>query len=88
MQHHREHVWDMALRNAHVTRDTFVMPEDVRNLAHHMATNLWKRHPTETMTVCMWKESNEDLVFKYQEHGQLNINATEQDHTRSELVFK
>jgi hypothetical protein len=29
----------------------------------------------------MWKEANEDLVFKYQEHGQLSINATEQDHT-------
>ena len=71
----------MALRNAPVTRDTFVMPHDVRNLVNQMATNLWKRHPNETMSVCMWKEANEDLVFRYQEHGQLNINATEQDRT-------
>ena len=71
----------MALKNAHVIRDTFVMPHDVQNLANQMAANLWKRHPNETMSVRMWKEANEDLVFKYQEHGQLNINTTEQDHT-------
>ena len=59
----------------------FVMPHDVQNLANQMATNLWNRHPNETMSVRMWNEANEDLVFKYQEHGQLNINATEQDHT-------
>ena len=81
MQQHREHVCDMTLKNAPVIRDTFVMPQDVRNLANQMAEDLWKRHPNETMNVRMWKEANEDLVFKYQEHGQLNINATEQDNT-------
>ena len=40
MQQHREHVCDMALKNAPITRDTFVMSQDVQNLGYQMATNL------------------------------------------------
>jgi len=36
MQQYKEHVCDMALRNAPITRDTFVMPHDVQNLANQI----------------------------------------------------
>jgi hypothetical protein len=41
MTHHKAHVKEMALKNEHVTQDTFVLLSDVRNLAKKQANELW-----------------------------------------------
>ncbi len=41
MAQHKVYVREQALRNEHVTRDTFVLPSYVQNLAKKKANELW-----------------------------------------------
>lgn len=81
MSQHRSLVSMLARTNGPVTRDTFVQPHDVRNLARRRAEELWQKHPNETESVKMWKNKNPDMVFFYQEHALLNLNVMKQDDT-------
>jgi hypothetical protein len=44
MSHHKAHVREMALKNEHVTGDTFVLLSNVRNLAKKQVDELWQKH--------------------------------------------
>ena len=57
-------------------RDTFIMTDNVYNMCKKRATILWKKHPREPLSVCMWKEEYEDNVFHYHEFGNLDLNKT------------
>jgi hypothetical protein len=51
MAHHKVYVKEEALRNEHVTQDTFVLLFDVRNLAKKWAYELWQKHQKDQLSV-------------------------------------
>ncbi len=61
--HHKAHVRKMVLKNEFVTRDTFDLPSDVKNLAKEQADELWQKHHKDSISVRMWVLKNLDLVF-------------------------
>jgi hypothetical protein len=58
MLKHKGVVRSMALSSADVTRDTFVLPHDVRNLPNKMVKDLWQKHEKDAVSVRMWKDKN------------------------------
>ena len=81
MAQHKSFVKDLAMQNGPISRDTFVQPHDVRNLAKIRHEALWQKHPTDPISVKMWIEENPELVFCYREHGLLDLNHIKQDDT-------
>ena len=63
MQQHTKEVRELALANGPVTRDTFLLPSDVRNIVRKRAEELWMKHPSDPINVCMWTTKNPDVVF-------------------------
>ena len=78
---------EMALSNAPVSRDMFVMAHDVRNIANKYAEETWMKHKKETLSIRLWKYENIKQVFFYQEHGLLDMNKVEQDDAPFTLGF-
>lgn len=88
MIQHKAHVMELALANAPVGRDTFVLPHDVRNLANKRAGDLWMKHKNEIVSLRMWKDENIKRVFFYQEHSLMDMNQTEQQNNPFGLGFQ
>ena len=80
-------VMKMALSNAPVSGDMFVMAHDVRNIANKRAEETWMKHKKETLSIRLWKDENNKQVFFYQEHGLLDMNKVEQDDAPFTLGF-
>ena len=78
MQQHTKEVRELALSNGPVTRDTFLLPTDVRNICRKRAEELWMKHPSDPMSVRMWTHENTDSVFYYQEHDLIDLNTSTQ----------
>ena len=68
----------MALANGAITRDTFLLPTDVRNICRKRAEELWMKHPSDPVSVRMWTHENLDSVFYYQEHDLMDLNSSTQ----------
>ena len=83
MQQHTKEVRELALSNGPVTRDTFLLPSDVRNVVRKRAEELWMKHPSDPISVRMWTTENPDNVFYYQEHSLMDLNSS----TQSEVPF-
>ena len=83
MQQHTKEVRELALANGPVTRDTFLLPMDVRNICRKRAEELWMKHPSDPISVRMWSLENLDNVFYYQEHPLMDLNSS----TQSEAPF-
>lgn len=79
MQQHTKEVREMAASNGLVTRDTFLLPSDVRNICRKRAEDLWEKHPSDPISVRMWATENPDSVFYYQEHSLIDLNSQTQD---------
>ena len=79
MQHHTKEVRELAIANGPVTRDTFLLPVDVRNICRKRAEELWEKHPSDPVSVRMWVMENPENVFYYQEHSLLDINSQVQN---------
>jgi len=79
MQQHTKEVRELALSNGVVTRDTLLLPVDVRNICRKRAEELWEKHPSDPVSVRMWVMENPENVFYYQEHDLLDINSQVQD---------
>ena len=79
MQQHTKEVRDLAMSNGVVTRDTFLLPSDVRNICRKRAEDLWEKHPKDPISVRMWTMENPENVFYYQEHGLMDLNSQVQD---------
>jgi hypothetical protein len=79
MQQHTKEVRELTLSNGVVTRDTFLLPVDVRNICRKRAEELWEKHPSDPVSVRMWVMENPENVFYYQEHDLLDINSQVQD---------
>ena len=47
MQQHTKEVRELALANGPVTRDTFMLPSDVRNIVRKRTSELWMKHPSD-----------------------------------------
>ncbi len=69
MTHHKAHVREMALKNEHVTRDTFVLPSNVKNLARKQANELLQKHSKDPISVRMWVLENPNSIFFYVQHA-------------------
>ena len=74
MAEHKTEVMRLAENNIPVSRDTFIMPSDVYNIANKLAKELWEKHPKDAMSVRMWTEKNSDSWYHYQEYGNLELN--------------
>ena len=81
MQQHIKEVRELAIANGTVTRDTFLLPVDVRNICRKRAEELWAKHPSDPVSVRMWVMENPENVFYYQEHSLLDINSQVQDES-------
>ena len=79
MQQHTKEVRELAIANGVVTRDTFLLPVDVRNICRKRAEELWEKHPSDPVSVRMWVMENPENVFYYQEHSLLDINSQVQN---------
>ena len=78
MQQHTKEVRELALSNGVVTRDTFLLPTDVRNICRKRAEELWMKHPSDPVSVRMWTRENHNSVFYYQEHDLMDLNSSTQ----------
>ena len=78
MQQHTKEVRELALANGPVTRDTFLLPSDVRNIVRKRAEELWMKDPSDPISVRMWTAENPDNVFYYQEHSLMDLNYSTQ----------
>jgi len=81
MAHHKTYVKEKALQNVHVTRDTFILHSNVKNLAKKRADELWQKHSKEPITIKMWVMENFEPTFYYVEHALMDFNCTSQDDT-------
>ena len=81
MQQHTKEVRELALSNGVVTRNTFLLPIDVRNICQKRAEELWEKHPSDPISVRMWVMKNPENVFYYQEHSLLDINSQVQNNS-------
>lgn len=63
------------MKNRSVTKNTFVMACDVRNLAKVRYESLWQKHSSDLISVKMWVDENHEVVFCYQEYGVINLNT-------------
>jgi hypothetical protein len=79
MQHHTKEVRELAVSNGLVSRDTFLLPSDVRNICRKREEDLWEKHPSDPISVRMWAAENPDSVFYYQEHSLMDLNSQTQD---------
>jgi hypothetical protein len=74
MQLHQEHVLEAAKQGIQATRDTFIMLDDIHNIAKKRAQELYQKHKNDAISVRMWTEENPEFVFKYQEHELVDVN--------------
>jgi hypothetical protein len=81
MAQHKQYVHGLAMLNAPIMRDTFVLSQDIRNLSNWKAEESWRKHPCETESVKMWKDENLDFVFYFTNYGLVDLNhlTTKQD---------
>jgi hypothetical protein len=74
MAKHKDSVMKSAMLGVQPTRDTFILPSDVYNLAKKRAQELYEKHKVDAVSVRMWAEENTDSVFFFQEHGSIDLN--------------
>ena len=74
MAEHKAEVMRCAQNNLPATRDTFIMPSDVYNIANKLAKELWEKHPSDAMSVRMWTDENADCHYHYREYGTVELN--------------
>jgi hypothetical protein len=63
MAKHKESVMKAAALGVESTRDTFILPSDVYNLAKKRAQELYEKHKNDAVSVHMRVEENTDAVF-------------------------
>ena len=79
MQQHTKKVRDLALANGIVTRDTFLLPSNVRNICRKRAEELWMKDPSDPISIRMWTEEHLGNVFFYQKHSLVDLNYSTQN---------
>ena len=65
MQQHTKEVMELALANGAVTRDTFLLPTDVRNICRKRAEELWMYKPKDMAHMGVYNNRHyyDDVVF-------------------------
>jgi hypothetical protein len=71
-----------------VTRDTFVLPFDIKNLANKRVNELWQKHPKDPTSVRIWVMENPKSMFYYFEHVLMDLDCTSQYHTPFSIGIK
>ena len=79
MSQHKQEVRNMAMNNQPITRDTFLLSSDVRNICRKRAEELWKKYASDPLVYVCGYMKNPNLVFYYQEHGLLDLNKNDQE---------
>jgi hypothetical protein len=51
MAHHKKYVRKKVLKNEPITRDTFVLPFNVKNLSKKIIDELWQKHRKDPVSV-------------------------------------
>jgi hypothetical protein len=54
MQQHKAYDKEMGLQNEKPIMDTFILPNDVCNVAYKRTKKLWQKHKEVPMGVSMW----------------------------------
>ena len=63
MSQHKQEAKDMAMNNQPVTRDTLLLPFNVRNICRKRAEELREKHPSDPNSVRTWVHENPKFVF-------------------------
>ena len=74
MGEHKAEVMSCAQLNLPSTRDTFIMPSDVYNIANKLVKELWEKHPSDAMSVRLWIDKNLECWYHYREYGNQELN--------------
>lgn len=74
MADHKLEVMRCAKLNLPATRDTFVLPHDIGNIAKALAKELWEKHPRDALSVRMWTLENQESWYHYNEYGNIQLN--------------
>lgn len=74
MAAHKEEVLQLAKKGMTPTRDIFIMPKDVHNLAKGIAKEKWERHPRDAVSICMWTQEEPNEWFYYYEWSTPDVN--------------
>jgi hypothetical protein len=74
IQLHEEHVLEAAKQGIQPTRDTFIMLDDIYNIAKKRVQELYQKHKNDAISVRMWTEKNPEFFFIYQEHELVIVN--------------
>jgi hypothetical protein len=65
MQVHQQHVLEAARQGIQPTRDTFIMLDDIHNIANKRAQEVYQKHKNNALSVRMWTKENRDYVFRF-----------------------
>jgi hypothetical protein len=71
---HQQEIMEASRLGIKPTRDTFIMPLDVQNIAKKRAQEMWENHSNDALSVRMWTEETANSVFIYQEYETLDLN--------------
>ncbi|KAG0573566.1 hypothetical protein KC19_VG189000 [Ceratodon purpureus] len=74
MDDYKAEVYRLAQNNLPTTRDTFIMPTDVYNLANKLTKELWEKNPSDAKTVKMWTDENPDSYYHYKSDEKIDVN--------------
>jgi hypothetical protein len=74
MQLHQEHVLEAARQGIKPTCNTFIMFDDIYNIAKKRVQKLYLKYKNDAFSVRMWTEMNCNYVFIYEEHELIDTN--------------
>ena len=81
MTWYKQNVKELAKWTKWVTRCTFLLISEVRDIYKKRVEELWKKLPSDSITVQMWVHETLTLCFKkIQEHYPLNLNNNNQEN--------
>lgn len=69
MMKHKRYVKDIMDTTGELSRDIFILEDDVRNMAGKLALESYKRHVNDAKSVRMWVAENHDSVFFIQDEN-------------------
>ena len=62
---HKQEVRDMAMCNQPMTCDIFLLLSNVRNICCKQVEELWEKHASDPISVCMWVHENLVSTFVF-----------------------
>jgi hypothetical protein len=67
MAKHRQHVKNIMLGTCELTKDVFLIEQDVKVLFRKLTPKTYQLHKNDVKSVHMWVQQNTNSMFYYQE---------------------